>query len=36
MQKGLGSVWSKIAETVGVCIAQVITELMQYRSNKKE
>ncbi len=36
MQRGLGNIWSKIAETVGVCIAQVITELMQYRGNKKD
>lgn len=35
MKKELGGIWSKLAETVGVCIAQVITELMQYRNNKK-
>mgnify|MGYP005754293997 CR=1 FL=1 len=31
-----GTIFSKVAEIVGVCIAQVVTELMQYRNNKKD
>lgn len=36
MQKGFENILSKVAETVGVYIAQVITELMQHKDDKKD
>lgn len=31
-----GTIFSRVAEIVGVCIAQVVTELMQNKNNKKD
>lgn len=36
MQNKYENIWTKLAETVGVCVAQIIAELMQSKNNKKE